>query len=31
MGMNQYADELRRRNPDLEVINEGDHVHLEPR
>lgn len=29
--MTAYAAELRRRNPNLDVINEGDHVHLEPR
>lgn len=28
--MAAYAAELRRLNPDLDVINEGDHVHLEP-
>lgn len=31
MGMAAYAELLRRRNPHLEVINEGDHVHTEPR
>jgi len=31
MSMASYAAELQRRNPNLEVINEGDHVHLEPR
>jgi len=31
MGMGAYADQLRRMNPDLDVINEGDHVHLEPK
>lgn len=31
MSMAAYAAELRRLNPDLDVINEGDHVHLEPR
>lgn len=31
MSMATYAAELRRLNPDLDVINEGDHVHLEPR
>ncbi len=31
MTMGAYAAELRRRNPNLDVINEGDHVHLEPR
>lgn len=31
MSMAAYADALRRQNPHLEVINEGDHVHIEPR
>lgn len=31
MSMSAYAAELRRLNPGLEVINEGDHVHIEPR
>lgn len=31
MSMSAYAAQLRRLNPDLEVINEGDHVHMEPR
>ena len=31
MSMNTYAAQLRRQNPDIDVINEGDHVHLEPR
>jgi hypothetical protein len=31
MSMGQYYAELRRRNPGLDVINEGDHVHIEPR
>ena len=31
MGMTEYAALLRRRNPHLDVINEGDHVHIEPR
>jgi hypothetical protein len=31
MSMAQYAAVLRRDNPDMEVINEGDHVHMEPR
>jgi hypothetical protein len=31
MGMAAYAEALRRMNPGLEVINEGDHVHIEPR
>jgi hypothetical protein len=29
--MSAYAARLRRENPGLEVINEGDHVHIEPR
>ena len=31
MGMAEYATLLRRRNPHLDVINEVDHVHMEPR
>lgn len=31
MSMAAYAAELRRRNPDMDVINEGDHVHMEPK
>ncbi len=31
MGMAEYAALLRRRNPNMDVINEGDHVHIEPR
>jgi hypothetical protein len=31
MGMAEYAKLLRRQNPNLDVINEGDHVHLEPK
>jgi len=31
MSMAAYAAELQRRNPHMEVINEGDHVHMEPR
>jgi hypothetical protein len=31
MSMTAFAAELKRLNPTLEVINEGDHVHLEPR
>lgn len=31
MSMATYAAELQRINPDKEVINEGDHVHMEPR
>lgn len=31
MSMARYAALLQRQNPDLEVINEDDHVHIEPR
>lgn len=31
MSMAAYAAQLRRLNPDLDVINEGDHVHMEPK
>ena len=31
MSMSRYAAELRRLNPGLDVINEGDHVHMEPK
>lgn len=31
MSMAAYAAALRRLNPHLDVINEGDHVHLEPK
>lgn len=31
MSMSAYAAELQRLNPQMEVINEGDHVHMEPR
>lgn len=31
MSMNAYANALARLNPQYEVINEGDHVHIEPR
>jgi hypothetical protein len=31
MSMAAYAAELKRLNPHLDVINEGDHVHMEPR
>lgn len=31
MSMAAYAALLRKRNPDKDVINEGDHVHMEPR
>jgi hypothetical protein len=31
MDMVAYYQQLRRLNPLLDVINEGDHVHIEPR
>jgi len=31
MSMERYAAILRQRNPHLDVINEGDHVHMEPK
>jgi hypothetical protein len=31
MSMAAYYRELKRLNPDKDVINEGDHVHMEPR
>lgn len=31
MEMGAFASELRRLNPHLDVINEGDHVHMEPK
>lgn len=31
MSMAAYAAQLQRLNPHLKVINEGDHVHMEPR
>ncbi len=31
MSMAAYAAALRRANPGYDVINEGDHVHIEPR
>lgn len=31
MSMADYAAKLRRQNPNYDVINEGDHVHIEPR
>lgn len=31
MSMAAYAAQLQRLNPDMKVINEGDHVHMEPR
>lgn len=31
MSMSAYAAQLRRLNPGMDVINEGDHVHVEPK
>ena len=31
MTMNSYWQALRALNPNLDVINEGDHIHMEPR
>jgi hypothetical protein len=31
MSMAEYAHQLAALNPQLEVINEGTHVHMEPR
>lgn len=31
MSMSAFASLLKRQNPHLDVINEGDHVHLEPK
>jgi len=31
MSMSAYAAQLRRLNPGMDVINEGDHVHMEPK
>ena len=31
MSMDAYWRELRRLNPGLDVLNEGDHIHLEPK
>jgi uncharacterized protein YcbK (DUF882 family) len=31
MSMAEYARRLQAMNPQYEVINEGDHVHIEPR
>lgn len=31
MSMAEYARRLQALNPDMQVINEGDHVHMEPR
>lgn len=31
MAMAEYARQLAQLNPGLQVINEGDHVHMEPK
>lgn len=31
MSMGEYARRLKAQNPNLDVINEGDHVHMEPK
>ena len=31
MSMSEYHRRLKTLNPNLDVINEGDHVHMEPR
>jgi len=31
MSMSAYAAQLRRLNPNMDVINEGDHIHIEPK
>ena len=31
VSMAAYAAQLRRLNPGLDVINEGDHIHMEPK
>lgn len=31
MGMSAYHAQLQRLNPHLQVLNEGDHVHMEPK
>lgn len=31
VSMTAYAEQLRRLNPNMQVINEGDHVHMEPK
>lgn len=31
MSMSAYHRQLQRLNPQMDVINEGDHVHMEPR
>lgn len=31
MGMAEYARKLAAENPNMQVINDGDHVHMEPK
>lgn len=31
MGMAEYHRRLKAANPHLDVINEGDHIHMEPK
>jgi len=31
MSMNEYYRQLKAMNPGLDVINEGDHIHVEPK
>lgn len=31
MSMAAYYEIMKRQNPHLQVINEGDHIHMEPR
>jgi hypothetical protein len=31
MSMGEYYRRLKAANPNMQVINEGDHVHIEPR
>jgi len=31
MSMGEYFHRLKAANPNLDVINEGDHIHMEPR
>lgn len=31
MAMSAYYELLKRMNPSLQVLNEGDHIHMEPR
>lgn len=31
MSMNEYYRRLKAANPDLDVINEGNHIHIEPK